>query len=73
MGKNCQIVDNLTWIHPYNQSSDQRFSAPVVWCYFSADGFSLCELQVQLVTAEIHSKVDIFPFYLMPVNQKNCI
>ena len=37
--------------------------------YFSADGFSLCELPVHRLMAAIHSKVDIFPFYLLPVIQ----
>jgi len=33
------------------------------------DGFSLCELQAHCLTVAIHSKVDIFPFYLLPVIQ----
>jgi len=62
-------VDNLNWIYPTLDSPHKASIALPASQQFFADGSSLCELPTRCLTVGVHSKVDIFPFYLMPVIQ----
>lgn len=67
--KKSRFLDNLYWTYPTFYPPLQKSIALLELQYFSADGSSVCESRARCLMAVIHSKVDIFPFYLLPVIQ----
>jgi len=63
------FADNLSWMYPTRNPSRQRPIALLELQLFFVDGSFVCEPPLRRLTAGIHSKVDIFPFYLMSVIQ----
>lgn len=66
--KKSKFLDNLYWTYP-TLTPLQKPIALLELQYFSAGGSSVCESRARCLMAVIHSKVDIFPFYLLPVIQ----